>query len=211
MARIKSSSQQHNKKTQIMNKTVTVNISGFVFYIEEEAFNVLSTYLNRIKAIFQSEESSDEIIDDVEARIGELFKERLEGNSREVVNMKDVDEVIQVMGKPEDYVEEGSLSNSSQRQYSSDNYEKSSSGSKKLYRDTEDKVLGGVCAGLGHYFGLDAVLIRVLLIISVFAFGFGGGIYIILWIIIPKAESTSDFFRISETIRISGKCYYCHS
>jgi len=131
-----------------MNKTVTVNISGFVFYIEEEAFNVLSTYLNRIKSIFQTEESSDEIIDDVEARIGELFKERLE--------------VI----------------------------------SKKLYRDPDDKILGGVSTGLGHYFGIDAVLVRIIFIL-VFLFGTAGGwIYIILWIVLPKAESTSEKLRM---------------
>lgn len=193
MARIKQSSKQHNEKTQIMNKTVTVNISGFVFYIEEEAFNVLSTYLNRIKSIFQSEESSDEIIDDVEARIAELFKERLDG-VKEVVNMKDVDEVIQIMGKPEDYVEDGAY-----EQPSSDSYAKSErndSQSKKLYRDPDDKILGGVCTGLGHYFGLDAALIRIAFIL-VFLFGTAGGwIYIILWIVVPKAESTAEKLKM---------------
>jgi len=174
-----------------MNKTVTVNISGFVFYIEEEAYNVLSTYLNRIKSLFKSEESADEIVEDVEARIGELFKERLNG-VKEVVNMTDVEEVIQIMGKPEDYMDESSY-NSSHRAYEDSS---ESSTNRKLYRDEDDKILGGVCTGLAHYFNLDVSIIRIIFIL-VFLFGTAGGwIYLILWIVLPKAESTAEKLRM---------------
>ncbi|MFK7756471.1 MAG: PspC domain-containing protein [Flavobacteriales bacterium] len=185
-----------------MNKTVTVNISGFVFYIEEEAYTVLSTYLNRIKSIFQSEEGADEIISDVESRIAELFHEKL-GNQKEVVTMSDVEEVITVMGKPEDYIEEGSAESS--HSYANQTNTSGRSRSRKIYRDPDDKILGGVCSGLAYYFNTEALVIRVAFIILAVAGLSGAFIYIILWALIPKAQTTSEKLRMQgESINVES-------
>ncbi len=185
-----------------MNKTVTVNISGFVFYIEEEAYAVLSTYLNRIKSIFQTEEGAEEIISDVESRIAELFHEKL-GNQKEVVTMSDVEEVISVMGKPEDYVEEGS--SGSTHSYSNDSTSNGRGRNRKIYRDPDDKILGGVCSGLAYYFNTEALIIRVAFIILAVAGLSGAFIYVVLWILIPKALTTSEKLRMQgESINVEN-------
>ncbi len=187
-----------------MNKTVTVNISGFVFYIEEEAYTILSTYLNRIKSIFQSDEGADEIVNDVEARIAELFRDKLSDN-KEVVTVTDVEEVIQVMGKPEDFQDESGFeqertSSSNESAYTSFNNER-----RKIYRDPDDKVLGGVCSGFGHYLGIDPIILRIVLILLFFFAGTGFLLYLILWIVIPKAETTAEKLRMhGEKINVEN-------
>ncbi|MEJ6797203.1 MAG: PspC domain-containing protein [Flavobacteriales bacterium] len=187
-----------------MNKTVTVNISGFVFYIEENAYAVLATYLSRIKAIFQSDEGGDEILNDVEARIAELFHEKL-ADKKEVVTIKDVEQVIQVMGKPEDYTDDTSFENanhSSGAGASSNHY---TNEKRKIYRDSDDKVLGGVCSGFGHYFDIDPIILRIAVVLLVVFGGFGLPLYIILWIVIPKAETTSEKLRMhGEKINVES-------
>lgn len=185
-----------------MNKTVTVNISGFVFYIEEEAYTVLSTYLHRIKGIFQSEEGADEILADVESRIAELFHEKL-GTQKEVVTMSDVEEVISVMGKPEDYIEEGSTESS--HSYANESAAGSGARNRKIYRDPDDKILGGVASGLAYYFNTEALVIRVAFIILAVAGLSGLLIYIILWALIPKAETTAEKLRMQgESINVEN-------
>ncbi len=185
-----------------MNKTVTVNISGFVFYIEEDAYTVLSTYLNRIKSIFQSDEGGDEIVNDVEARIAELFHERLE-NKKEVVTMSDVEEVISVMGRPEDYVEDDVLYNTTNSQQHKQHY--TGGERRKIYRDTDDKVLGGVCSGLAYYFNTEVLIIRVVFVLLAVLGLSGALIYLILWIIIPKAETTAEKLRMQgESINVEN-------
>ncbi|MBL4710159.1 MAG: PspC domain-containing protein [Flavobacteriales bacterium] len=175
-----------------MNKTVTANISGVVFHIETDAYEKLHQYLNTIRKYFRDSDGTDEIMADIEARIAELFKEKLEGG-RDVITMENVQQVVEVMGEPEQYMDEDT----------SESYQEAASGfyqeertrefkTKKLYRDPEDNVLGGVCSGLGYYFGIDRIWLRVAFLISFFGFAFGGFLYIILWIIIPAAKSTSE-------------------
>lgn len=159
------------------------------FHIDEEAYNSLQRYLNAIKRSFTDSQGRDEIIADIEARVAELFSERIK-TERQVISMKEVQDVIEIMGQPEDYLvddeifEDEPKNNYQRRTYSSH---------RKLYRDYDNKFLGGVCAGLAQYFGIDALWIRLLAIIVVLA-GVGSPIlvYIILWIIIPKANTTSE-------------------
>lgn len=175
-----------------MNKTVTANISGVVFHIETDAYEKLHQYLNTIRKYFKDSDGTDEIMADIEARIAELFKEKLEGG-KDVITMENVQQVVEVMGEPEQYMDEDS----------SENYQEPSSGfyqeartrefkTKKLYRDPEDNVLGGVCSGLGYYFGIDKVWLRAAFLIAFFGFGFGGLLYLILWAIIPSAKTTAE-------------------
>lgn len=180
-----------------MNKTVNINLGGFFFHIDEDAYQKLNRYFDAIRASLSSE-GRDEIMSDIEGRISELFSEKISSN-KQVLSLSDVDDVIAIMGQPEDYKieEEGNTQN-----YTSSNTSKN----KKLYRDGDSKIIAGVCSGLGHYFGVDAVWIRVALILLVFA-GFGTGIiaYIILWAVTPEALTTSEKLEMKgEPINISN-------
>jgi phage shock protein PspC (stress-responsive transcriptional regulator) len=177
-----------------MNKTVTANISGIVFHVESEAYEKLHKYLNTIRNYFHDSDGKDEIMSDIESRIAELFQESLV-NGREVVTMAEVKRVVEIMGEPEQYMDDSTDDFTQGANYTEDYSQESNSQkfrSKKLYRDEDDKMLGGVCAGLGHYFGVDRIWVRLLVLIAFFGFGTGFIIYIILWVIIPKAQTTSE-------------------
>jgi phage shock protein PspC (stress-responsive transcriptional regulator) len=181
-----------------MNKTVNINLGGMIFHIDEDAYQKLTRYFDAIKRSLSNSSGHDEIIKDIEMRVSELLNEKLV-NDKQVVGLRDVDAVIAVMGQPEDYIiedEKGATSYNST----------ANTRTKKLYRDKEKGMIGGVASGLGHYFGLDAVWIRIALILLVFA-GFGTGIlaYIILWIVAPEAITTSEKLEMTgEPVTISN-------
>ncbi|MFK7000307.1 PspC domain-containing protein [Flavobacterium oreochromis] len=179
-----------------MNKTVNMNLGGFFFHIDEDAYQKLSRYFNAIRNSL-STEGRDEIMNDIESRIAELFSEKL-SNSKQVLSLNDIDDVITIMGQPEDYkIEQEPVNNFN---YSSPER------TKKLYRDKETGSIAGVCSGLGHYFGVDPVWIRIGLVLLVFA-GFGIGLlaYIILWLVTPEAITTSEKLEMKgEPINISN-------
>ncbi|HRB40509.1 MAG TPA: PspC domain-containing protein, partial [Bacteroidia bacterium] len=144
-----------------MNKTVTVNIGGIVFHIEENAYDMLGSYLQAIRNHFTISDGRDEIIQDIESRIAEIFQQNL-GTARQVVTADDVNQAIGIMGRPEDFgaTEEASANNasaSSEQNNQSDHFFR-----RRLYRDTDDKVIAGVCSGIGHRLGIDAVWMRLL-------------------------------------------------
>lgn len=170
-----------------MNKTVTVNIGGMVFHIEESAYETLGKYLNAIRGHFTSSDGREEIMQDIESRIAEMLQQRL-GATRQVVELHDVEEVMTIMGKPEMF--EGSSDSDSQSTPSS--FEIPTNGARKMYRDEDEKVIAGVCAGLSHRLGIDPVWLRVAFVL-LFIFGTGGfWIYLILWIVLPKAITTAQ-------------------
>ena len=169
------------------------------FHIDEDAYQKLTRYFDAIKRSLNHSSGQDEIIKDIEMRVSELLTEK-QKSEKHVVGLSDVDEVIAVMGQPEDYIIEDDLKGS--KTYGDNLVRKS----KKLYRDKEKGMISGVAAGLGHYFGIDAVWIRVALILLVFA-GFGTGIvaYIILWIVTPEAITTSEKLEMTgEPVTISN-------
>ena len=184
-----------------MNKTVNINLANTLFHIDENAYQKLQRYLEAIKRSFAGTPGSDEIIADIEARIAELFYEKME-NERQVITAKEVDEVITIMGQPEDYHIDEEI------------FEDTPSGSrpagpsrvKKLYRDIDRKYIGGVCAGLEYYIGLDALWIRLIfLFLAIFAGGFGLIAYIILWILVPEAVTTAQKLDMTgEPVNISN-------
>jgi len=178
-----------------MNKTISINIAGFVFNIEEEAYDKLNHYLNSIKKNFNNEIERDEIMEDIEARIAELFQERLSDRKEVVVN-SDVESIIVVMGTPEDYItEDEPIFESEQKTPSDEEYIHTSRHTKRLFRDEDDGVVGGVCSGLGYYFGIDPVLVRVAFVVLTFL-GAGVLVYIILWIVIPSAKTTAEILEM---------------
>ena len=179
-----------------MNKTVTINLGGIVFHIDEDAYQKLSRYFDAIKRSLNNSSGQEEIIKDIEMRISELLSEKLISD-KHVIGLKEIDEVISVMGQPEDYIiEDDSKAESNYQAYKK---------SKKLYRDKDKGMIGGVAAGLSHYLGIDVVWIRVILLL--FFFGFGTGIlaYIILWIATPEAVTTSEKLEMTgEPVTISS-------
>ncbi len=181
-----------------MNKTININLGGLFFHIDENAYIKLDTYLKTIQASFAGDAGEDEIITDIEIRIAELFTERLK-HEKQVVSINEVDYVINIMGQPEDYIVDEDIfeeTNQNKKTYNS---------VKKIYRDIDNKYIGGVSSGLGHYVRVDALWIRLLWIILFFTFGTGVLLYIILWILVPGAKTTSEKIEMTgDTINISN-------
>lgn len=185
-----------------MNKTVTINISGLIFNIDETAYAKLKNYLGSIERYFTTADGGEEIMTDIEGRIAEMFSERI-SSRKEVVSMADVEHMISVMGQPEDFVDEETREENERkknaREEQSNEFNNASepgddfdSGPKRFFRDPDKKIVGGVCAGVGYYFGIDPIIVRLLFVIAVML-GFSGIlVYIILWAITPKAITRAE-------------------
>lgn len=171
-----------------MNKTVTINISGIIFHIEEDAFDKLSKYISTIRGYFNKADGGNEIMSDIEARIAEMLQSKTSA-VKQVVLMSDVDFVMDSMGKPEEFAGEAAENNTSDNTASYDDGEPVK---KRLFRDGDNKVVGGVCSGIGHYFGFDPVWLRIALLLMFFFAGTGFLLYLILWIAIPEAKTTAE-------------------
>src|SRR5690554_4030489 len=140
-----------------MKKTISVHIGGRLFNIEEAAYNKLSKYLNTIRGFFSHLESSEEIISDIELRIAELFMERI-SNQKQVITESDVDDIIAIMGQPEDYVDADEEAEESSYTYRN-------RAKKQVFRDPDNKVVSGVCSGISAYFGMDPIILRAIFVI----------------------------------------------
>ena len=183
-----------------MNKTISINLGGFFFHIDEDAYQKLSRYFDAVKRSL-APDGRDEIMSDIETRIAELFQERLQ-NEKQVVGLLEIDQVIAIMGQPEDYKIDDENTTSSNFTTSNDFNRKT----KRLYRDRDNSFLGGVASGFGHYLNIDPLWIRILFIISPWiTFGTSLLIYLILWILIPEATTTSQKLEMKgEPINISS-------
>lgn len=181
-----------------MNKTVNINLAGVFFHIDEDAYAKLQRYLSAIKHSFEGVHGEDEIIADIEARIAELFSSKIKDN-RQVIGITELDEVITVMGQPEDYLVDDDIFEDTPPGHKNSSRSTNRSGSgKKLYRDIDNAYIGGVASGLGHYFGIDSLWIRLGLVLIVIAgVGFPIFLYILLWVLIPEASSTADKLSMS--------------
>lgn len=178
-----------------MKKTFTINISGIIFHIDEDAFEKLNVYLETIKSYFTNSEGRDEIIADIEARIAEMLQQKIT-EQKQVITIDDINEVISVMGKPEQI---GGQAAEEKKK------EQESKPHKRLYRDPDNKVLGGVCGGIGAYFNIDPVWIRIAFVVALFLFGSGPLLYLILWVIIPEARNTAEKLEMKgEPVNVSN-------
>ena len=167
-----------------MKKTFNINLGGIVFHIDEDAYELLDNYLNNLRIHFGKEEGAEEIVRDMELRISELFTERLH-EGKQVITLRDVEEIIAQMGKPEDLSEEESPKDS----HSASGQER---GTKRLYCDPDNKVIGGVCSGIAAYMGWDVTIVRlVFLILGCFVHGFIIA-YIVAWFVIPEASTATE-------------------
>ena len=165
-----------------MKITVSVNIGGYSFNIDEDAYAELKRYLKSLELHFAGEESSSEILSDIESRIAELFRAKLT-TYKQVINIDDVRSVIATLGNPEDFSD----------------HDDSTAGGKfarpgyhRMYRDTEHRIIEGVCAGMGAYWNIDPWIMRVIFIIAAIMGGMGVLIYLILYIVLPEAKTTSQ-------------------
>ena len=179
-----------------MNKTININLAGSFFHVDENAYAHLQKYLDAVRATLSPEDSIEEIMNDIEARIAELFSESMTSNDQ-VITLSRVKEIIDIMGQPQDFDPEGAAEPNAAEQYKS---------IKQLFRDEENKYLGGVASGLGHYLGIDCLWIRLIwLLLFFFSSGTFFMIYILFWILVPAAKSTSDKLKMKgEPINISN-------
>lgn len=180
-----------------MKKTVSVNIKGINFLMEEDAFETLQQYLNRLKISLHNQEGADEICEDIEIRIAELCSKQLD-EKKQVIELEDIQTILSTLGDPSQFVE-GDDEEASFASNDSTNEEKSSSKNlfeKRLYRDTDNALIAGVCQGIANYFKIDVVIIRIIWALIFFFGGFGLLLYIILWVVIPKANTSIDRLRM---------------
>jgi len=183
-----------------MNKTVNINLAGIFFHIDEDAYLKLQRYLEAIKRSFTDSQGRVEIISDIEARIAELFYERVQ-NEKQVIGLKEVEDVITIMGEPEDYLVDDDIFEDEPKQ----SYSKSTTSNKRLFRDTDNSYIGGVSSGLGHYFGIDSIWIRLIWVLLILGAGTGIFLYILLWILVPEAKTTAEKLMMrGEPVNISN-------
>lgn len=183
-----------------MNKTLSIGLAGFSFTIEEHAYIKLSDYLTALRNSLDATEA-DEVMNDIEIRMVEIFKEAL--GKREVINDDDVEKVIAQIGSPEkiEEQEEAYFSEKPKAKYQKEQH--SGTNYKQLFRDPERQKIAGVCAGLANYFGLDVTIMRVIWVLAFFALiplpgspGILILLYGILWLVLPKARTASDFLKM---------------
>lgn len=179
-----------------MKKAIQINLAGVIFHIDEDAYEILREYLTGVEDQFSRTKDGQEVIQDMEHRMAELFTERLKPH-RKVISSDDVREILKTMGAPDDFGgrHESSEDRSYRRSRRDQRY-------RRMYRDPDDKPIGGVCSGLGYYFNTDPLLIRILFVIALFM-GFGFLVYIVLWIALPLAQSPEQIREMR-----SGSYYF---
>jgi phage shock protein PspC (stress-responsive transcriptional regulator) len=164
-----------------MKITVSINLGGYSFNIDEDAYAELKRYLRNLELHFAAEESSAEILSDIESRMAELFRSKLTGY-KQVIDITDVQQVISVLGTPEDISDgEGPTIK--------DKF--SSPGFHRMYRDPDHRVIGGVCAGIAAYWDLELWVVRLIFLILAMM-GVGILIYLILYVVLPEARTTAE-------------------
>lgn len=186
-----------------MNKVLQINLGGVPFTIDEDAYKALDGYIKNIRQHFAGKEAYEEITTDIEARLAELFQERLE--NRPIVSLKDVEDVIARMGKPEEFGADSIGDDDSTDETSTGKKGEYKTG-KRLFRNPDESVIAGVCSGIAAYFGIsDPLWVRLAFVLIALSGGFGLPIYLILWAIVPKAVTASDRLAMrGEPINVSN-------
>lgn len=177
-----------------MNKIFNVNLGGYPFTIDENAYHQLNQYLDTIRRHFSASDGCDEILEDIEARMAELFNEKIK--TKAIIGIKDLDDVISIMGRPEDFgatsIEEDTTEEYTSSTSTRDNKARIKTG-KRLFRDGEDRVVGGVCSGIAAFFGIeDPLWVRLGWIVATMMLGVPLILYPILWLIVPEARTAGD-------------------
>lgn len=185
-----------------MKKIVNINLGGYPFTIDVDAYEKMEAYFSSLEKYFISYDNPHEIIFDIEIRMSELFIENI--GEKAILACKDIDEAIKILGTPEDFVKEDSEIDVNENENINEDKKRGSkkkrqygSGGeyrvgKKIFRDTDNKVVGGVCSGLSNYFGIaDPIWIRLLFVVLIFP-GISPVVYLALLILLPKARTETD-------------------
>ncbi len=199
-----------------MKQVININFQGRVVPIETTAFEILKNYTESLNKHFANEDGKEEIINDIESRIGELFQERITKGATCITD-DDVNAIINSIGRPEDFEPTENASSSSSNTDASSNQQQytnttAATGHRRLYRDENNKVIGGVCAGLANYFNVDIVVVRIIFVVLFFTFGFGFIPYIIMWVAVPSTATTQiggarrKLYRDADEKLIAGVC-----
>jgi len=206
-----------------MKKNISINISGIIFHIEEDGYDLLRKYLDSVNRYFASFEDSAEILADIEGRMAEIFLGKL-SESKQVITAEDVNNLMAVMGSVNDFKAAEQTENTtefksentkqnepeSKATFTQGGHYKNTSQGKQLFRDQRRKILGGVCAGLANYFNVDAVWIRLLFVLLLFAYGTAFIAYLILWVAVPgsveleEPTDTKKMYRDPERKVLGG-------
>ncbi len=184
-----------------MKKNISINISGIIFHIEEDGYERLKSYLESINQYFASFDDNQEIVADIEGRIAEIFLSKL-NEGKQVITLGDIESLITTMGSVKDFqsIEEPE-EEASNKQYSQQSQSTSATSERKLYRDANRKVLGGVCSGLAHYFKMDPLWMRVLFIVLIVSTGVLLLAYIIMWMVIPESGEIEEDKTLKKLYR----------
>ena len=178
-----------------MKITVSINLGGYSFNIDEDAYSELKRYLKNLGIHFAGEESSSEILSDIETRMAELFRAKLT-NYKQVINIEDVQKVISVLGTPEDISD-------NEGQSASDKF--TSPGYHRMYRDPDHRIIGGVCSGMAAYWNIEPWIVRVIFLIMAMMGGLGILVYLILYIVLPEAKTTAQKIEMKgEPVNINN-------
>ena len=178
-----------------MKITLSINLGGFSFNIDEDAYSELKRYLRNLEIHFAGEESSSEILSDIESRMAELFRTKLT-TYKQVITIGDVNSVISVLGTPEDISEKEGTS--ARDKFSSPGYH-------RMYRDPDHRIIGGVCAGMSAYWNMDPWIVRLIFVVITMLGGLGLLIYLILYIILPEAKTTTQKIEMKgEPVNINN-------
>lgn len=194
-----------------MKKVININFQGQVIAIEETAYEILKQYIESLKKYFSQEDGGDEIVNDIENRIAELFGNRLKLGINCITD-DDVESIINSIGRPEDFdteykVDSESESKKIDEEVSEESELKSEEEPRTLNRNSKDQIIGGVCSGVAHYFKIDPTWIRLLFVIF---FGILFWVYIILWIVLKakplESNVTKRLYRNPNDKYIAGIC-----
>lgn len=177
-----------------MKKTVSINIKGMNFLIEEDAYELLQDYMDRLNHGLRNEKGNKEIVEDIELRVAELCSSKLT-EKKQVVELEDIQSILETLGDPSQFIDEDATTSET---FSKESHHSTNAKSKerRLFRDIDNSTIAGVCAGIANFFSIDVVIIRAIFVVMFIFGGFGLPLYIILWIIVPKANSTIDKLRM---------------
>jgi phage shock protein PspC (stress-responsive transcriptional regulator) len=166
-----------------MKTTISINLGGMAFNIDDDAYALLKQYLRSLELHFAKEDATEEIMNDIESRMAELLREKI-NDFKQVITMSDVNTVIDILGRPEDFIEESDTNRRSTGERP---------GYRRMYRDVDNRYLGGVCAGIAAYYHFDSLIVRIIsAILFVISMGVVGLIYLILWIVLPPARTVAE-------------------
>jgi phage shock protein PspC (stress-responsive transcriptional regulator) len=179
-----------------MKEVRQISLNGVVFFVEEDAYRALAKYMTATEQYYADKEDGKEIMEDIQTRFAELLAEK-QNDQRQAITLSHVEEVISVLGYPENFEQESEEETAFYKRKKS----QSRKNCRRLYRDGENALFGGVCSGLSYYFGIDVLIFRLIFIcLGICSIGFWGLVYLVLWAITPLAKTAQQQYEMKEKV-----------